>query len=138
MPSFSNTQILGHCGQDARSFTTSSGTMGVNLSVAVSTGKDKPPTWFKVAVFRNEGEYSRIQYEIASQCKKGDLVLVSGKIGIDSWADKASGEARSQPALTAREFYRMGGYSDKTTAKIDDLPPAAEYPGAGPDEDCPF
>ena len=135
MPSFSNTQILGHCGQDARTFTTSSGTQGVNLSVAVSTGRDKPPTWFKIVIFRNEGEYSRVQFEIAGDCRKGDLVLVSGRVSIDTWNDKNSGDQRAQLSLVAREFYKMGGgYADKTTAKMDDLPPASEYPGAGPDE----
>jgi len=115
--------------------------MGVNLSVAVSTGKDKPPVWFKVAVFRNEGEYSRVQYEIASQCEKGDLVMVYGKIGIDSWADKASGEARSQLSLTAREFYRMGGktgsYQDpggSDNASETGASPGMGLPGPGYDE----
>lgn len=77
------------------------------------------PDWFKVEIWGDAGQ------AFADQCKKGQLVDVTGRVKSESWTDQSSGEIRTQLAITADEWRPVGQPPAPTPAKA---PPAVAAP----------
>lgn len=59
------------------------------------------PDWFKVEIWGEQGQ------AFADQCKKGQLIDVTGRVKTESWTDQ-SGQQRTQLAITAEEWRPVG------------------------------
>ena len=60
------------------------------------------PDWFKVEIWGEAGQ------AFADQCKKGQLVDVTGRVKTESWTDQNTGEKRTQLSITAEEWRPVG------------------------------
>jgi len=95
-----------------------------NFSVAVTNpqGSDLPPTWIRVAVWRNYGEI------IAQYVRKGDRVSVTAEsIKASAWTD-AEGELRAGIEVTARSVDFSG---NRRRDEDNDAAPAQAQAQAG-------
>jgi len=87
--------------------------------------------------------------EIAGEyAKKGKALYIEGRLQLDTWEDKASGQKRSKLRVVGEQLVLLGGGRGKDAADDpgDDAPPparpprgAASKPAAEPeDDDIPF
>lgn len=80
---------------------------------------------------------------IAKYCTKGKPLFVSGRLKLDQWQDKASGEKRSKLKVVVDQFQFLGGRDDSQQRQA---PPREDAPMPAParraeenlDEDVPF
>ena len=85
--------------------------------------------------------WSKTAELVAKYLTKGRCALVTGRLKLDSWDDKATGQKRSKLKVVAESVQFIGGADDRETAAP--APKAAPVPqsqlSAGNiDEDVPF
>lgn len=85
-------ELIGRLGRDPDVRYSQSGTAIVNVSMAVSEKyKDKETTeWFPLVVFGRQAEI------FGEYLSKGSLVYVSGRMQMNEWEDRNSGEKKSK------------------------------------------
>ena len=96
--------IIGNLGQDPEVKYTASGTMVVNVNIAVNEHykdtngeKQQRVNWFRVTCFSRLGEI------VSQYCKKGSKIGVTGQLQQRTWMDK-EGQNRSVVEIRAREI----------------------------------
>jgi single-strand DNA-binding protein len=115
--------IIGNLGQDPEVKYTASGTMVVNVNIAVNEHykdtngeKQQRVNWFRVTCFSRLGEI------VSQYCKKGSKIGVTGQLQQRTWTDK-EGQNRSVVEIRAREIELLSpraGNGDGT-APSDDI-----------------
>jgi single-strand DNA-binding protein len=127
-------EFRGRLGRDPEMKYLQTGSSVCNANLAVDNPEKKnrddgkQPDWIKLEIWFEEGE------NFANQLKQGDLVDVKGRIRVESWTDKQSGEQRNQLVLKVHHW-----------AKVTTGAPAAAKPavpvfdsGDVSDEEVPF
>ena len=99
------TAFWGVLGTEPELKTSKNGKAFANMSVAVTIGtaddgKDVSQ-WLRVACFGETAE------RLARAAKKGDRIYCEGTLTLNSWADKATGEARSGLNVAAWKCERV-------------------------------
>ena len=80
---FSKIVIVGHLGRDPEEKTTSNGLTLAKVGVAVKgRGRDADTIWWNVTAFNKSAEYC------TKYLKKGELVLVEGRINVREYTNK--------------------------------------------------
>ena len=92
---------------------------------------EKATEWFRCVTFGRTGEI------LVESARKGDRVLVEGKLRTSSWADRETGQKRSKTELVALFVRTLGTRRDGPrpleTAPIADRPAPRRV-----DDDVPF
>lgn len=155
MASFNKVILVGNLTRDPELRTLPSGNSVARISLAVNrryTGKDgeskEEVTYVEIDAFGKQAE------TIAKYCTKGRPLLVEGRLRLDQWDDKASGEKRSRLGVVLENFSFLGSRGDAPAAGTQDyedasVPPrraAASRPSSPPpaasapeiEEDIPF
>jgi len=130
MPNYQQTTIIGHLGRDPESRYTQGGDQVCNFSVAVTEkwGGKETTTWFRVNAWKKLAEVAQ------NYLKKGDAVMVVGRMNCRQWEDK-DGQKRESWELTADQLRLMGARSQP---KEQDKKPAPAGGFEGMDDDIPF
>lgn len=81
MPFLNLCTFVGNAGGDAEARLTPAGKQVTNFSVAVHQGRDKKPMWVRCSAWG-------VLAERAQEIKRGDCVLVSGRIELYEFVDK--------------------------------------------------
>lgn len=118
--SYQQLTVVGYMGADAEIHYLTDGTAVVNFSVAVNKSirnaqgdKTQKTTWFNVTLWGERGE------TLVSYLKKGTLVLVTGEVSADTYADKQTGTPLASLKLTAGRIQLL-------SPKPDEAPPNEE------------
>lgn len=93
------------------------------------------PDWFKVEIWGEQGQ------AFADQCRKGQLIDVTGRVKTETWTDRNSGESRTQLTVTAEEWSVVGPTAPAAeAAKPATKAPAPTWVSSADDsnEDLPF
>ena len=100
--SYQHVTIVGYIGIDADIRYLEDGTAVTNFSVAVNKSfrnaqgvKTQKTTWFNVALWGERGE------TLVSYLKKGTLLLVTGEVTAEAYADQKTGKPLGSLKLTA-------------------------------------
>lgn len=103
--SFHKTIVVGNVGRTPEMRYTQDGKAVTNFSVAVNEkfGDTERVTWYRVACWNGLAE-SVNEYVI-----KGTLLLVEGRVHVESWTDKTTGEPRAGLNLTAQTVKFLNG-----------------------------
>lgn len=138
--SFNKVVIVGTLGRDPE-LRNAGGTAVVELSLACErTWYDKKAnerksetTWIPVTLWSKTAETA------AKYLTKGRQVLIEGRLQLDTWDDRESGQKRSKLKVTCTEMTMLGGKSEGGDSRSPadsfyDRPPA----NSTPDEDVPF
>jgi len=82
--------------------TTKTGMEVGSLTIAVNIGRkeDNAVLWQDVTVFGKQNAFIQ-------DIRKGDLVFASGRVTIEKWQDKTTGENREKQGLIANDIYSM-------------------------------
>lgn len=111
-----------------------SGVAVTKFRIAVTTrlGKDDDGNAKEETAFLDVQAWRGQAETIAQYLSKGDPILVVGRVKIDEWDDKTTGEKRLKPVIVLDrfEFMRSGNRRNEATPKEDDAQPE-EAPDAG-------
>lgn len=106
-----NVSILGNLGRAPEQQRTADGTTVTTFSIASNStrntpqGAEKQTDWFRVKAFGKQAE------TIAKYAKRGDRMLVQGKLNLGAWTDR-EGRAQVNADLLLQDFQFVGGTSD--------------------------
>lgn len=136
MPNFQQVTVVGHVGKDPELRNTNNGTAVANFSIAVTDnkGKDNEHTeWFNITAWKRTAEIC------AEYVKKGDPLMVVGRLKTDKWQDD-SGADRYTVRLHANQIQLLKSKNGGTPTTKTTQGPAAQ-PAPTPedfDDDIPF
>ena len=134
MPSFNQITLVGHLTRDVQLKNTASGSTVADVGIAVNEYyKGKEKAMFVDLVLWNEKAETFAQY-----VKKGDPVLVSGKLQLDQW-ETSDGQRRSKHKVNVFTFQFLKG-RDANQAQDDNYENAPEQSREDvvSDNDLPF
>ena len=101
-----STVLVGRVGRDAEIRYFESGKVKANFSIAVNRWdaktKSEVADWFNIDVWDKLGEY----------VKKGAQVVIDGRIAVNKWTDKASGNDRENFYILANSIRLLGSKRD--------------------------
>lgn len=103
-----NVSILGNLGRAPEKQRTPGGTLVTTFSIASNStrqtpqGTEKQTNWFRVKAFGRQAEV------IAEHAKRGDRMLVQGKLSLGAWTDR-EGRAQVNADLLLQDFQFVGG-----------------------------
>jgi single-strand DNA-binding protein len=117
MASFNKVILLGNLTRDPEVKQIASGAVG-SLSLAVNR------TWFDKATNQRKEEVTFVDVtlwgrdaEVAGEyLAKGRSVLIEGRLTLETWDDKTTGQKRSKLKVTAERLVLMGGKGEKPEA----------------------
>lgn len=109
MASFNRVILVGNLTRDVEMKYTAKGSAIANVSIAVNrkwkseSGEQKEEVCFVECVaFGNSAE------TMAKYLSKGKPVLIDGRLKLDSWEDKATGQKRSKLGVVIENFQFLG------------------------------
>lgn len=110
MPNLNKVIIAGHLTRDPELRYTPGGTAVANIGIAMThkwkgaDGQQREDTCFiDVTAFGKQAEV------LAQWLKKGAPLLVEGRLKLDQWDDKATGQKRSKHGIVLESFSFLGG-----------------------------
>ncbi len=110
MASFNKVILMGNLTRDPEMRYTPKGTavarlgMAVNRKYTTESGEAKEEvTFVDVDAWGKQAEV------IAQYCRKGKALLVEGRLKLDQWDDKATGQKRSRLGVVLESFQFVGG-----------------------------
>lgn len=137
MPNFNLVVIVGHLTRDPVLRYLPSQTPLTEFAIAVNrrwTGNDgqkkEEVGFFEVTSFGKQAEV------INQHLKKGDPLLVSGRLSFQAWTNK-EGQNRSRVFITLENFQFLAGARPRTPAPAGGNPPAETQCPENPDQEPP-
>jgi single-strand DNA-binding protein len=133
MPSLNKVAIMGNLTRDPELRFTPKGAPVCDIGLAINRryktddGVQKEEVTFVDITF-----WSKAAETIAQYCKKGEPLYVEGRLQMDTWEDKTSGDKRSKLKIVGESFQFLGG-KDKEKGPEAQQEPAASQ-GAAPEQ----
>jgi single-strand DNA-binding protein len=146
MASFNKVVLMGNLTRDPEIKQLPNGSAVGQIGLAVNR------TWFDKATNQRKEEVTFVDVtlwgrdaEVAGEyLAKGRAVLIEGRLSLDTWDDKATGQKRSKLKVTGERLVLMGGKGEKSDAPQEPVQggsnwsEAAEKQVTGANEDIPF
>ncbi|MFI0348411.1 MAG: single-stranded DNA-binding protein [Chthoniobacterales bacterium] len=112
MASLNKVQIIGNITRDPEIKYTPKGTAVIDLGIAMNrtftseAGEKREEVTFVDVTF-----WGRQAEVIAEYCKKGNPIYSEGRLQLDSWEDKTSGQKRTKLRIIGESFQFLGSRS---------------------------
>lgn len=140
MSSFNKVILVGNLTRDPQTRYTPGGSAVAEIGLAVSR------SWFDKNANAKKEETTFVDVtlwgrtaEVASEyLKKGRSVLIEGRLQLDQWDDKESGQKRSKLKVVGENMTMLGGKSEPSSQADSFYDSPGEGSQEGPDSDCPF
>ena len=138
MASLNKVMLIGNLTRDVEVRYTPKGTAVAELSLAVNR------TWFDKATNSKKDETTFVeistfgrQAEVAGEyLSKGRSVLIEGRLQLDTWDDKETGQKRSKLRVVCENLQMLGSGGGKGGGQR--KPAQSEEPESDGTEDAPF
>jgi len=140
MASLNKVLLMGNVTRDPELRYISSGTAVLDLGLAVNRRvKSQDGTWTDEATFLTVTVWGKQAESCAEYLSKGRAVFVEGRLHMDQWDDKKTGEKRSRLQITAENVQFLGGGGGRRRAEPGaDAPPPQDQDADLSDDDIPF
>jgi single-strand DNA-binding protein len=145
MASFNKVILAGNLCRDPEVRYTPKGTAVCKFSIAVNRKwKNEAGEQKEDVTFVDIDSFGKQAETVAQWFKKGNPILVEGRLKLDQWEDKNTKEKRSKLGVVLEGFSFLGGKSDAAPKESQASNPeasagqAASPPPAGDDSDIPF
>lgn len=138
-------RFIGRLGGDPELKYFQSGSCVATVRIAINrpgAKKDdgQEPDWFKVEIWGDKAQ------AFADACRKGQLVDVTGRVKIEQWPDRQTGQTRTQLVITADDWKQVGANAPAPAAPAAVHAPAraattdwtSSWNGSITDEEVPF
>jgi single-strand DNA-binding protein len=137
MPNLNKVMLMGNLTRDPEIKYTPKGTaiaefgLAVNRNYSTESGEKRE----EVTFLDNEA-FGRVAEIIGEYCKKGRPLFVEGRLKLDQWDDKTTGQKRSKIRIVAENIQllgiREGGGAAPSSEGQQSAPPARRAPSAPP------
>jgi single-strand DNA-binding protein len=122
--------VSGTAGKDAEFRAFASGTSIATFSIATSESrKDAQGNWKEETTWVNVKTFGRLAERARDEVKKGTRVFLEGKLTVEAWDDKKTGEKRSKTVIVALSLSVVASARASSEAS---MAPAAARTGALP------
>jgi single-strand DNA-binding protein len=148
MASYNKVILIGNLTRDPELRYTPKGTAVAKIGLAVNrTWKNEAGEKMEEVTFVDVDVFGRTAENCGQYLKKGSSMLCEGRLKLDSWDDKASGQKRTKLGVVAESVQFLSGKSDSQSSPAADSPrparaavvPAAPADGSQPpSDDVPF
>lgn len=113
MPNLNSVQLMGNCTRDPEVKFTPKGTAVAQFSLAINRSwKNEAGQKQEETTFIDVEMFGRIAEIAGEYLKKGKPVFVSGRLKLDSWDDKQSGQKRSKMKVIGEQLQLLGSRDD--------------------------
>jgi len=110
LASLNNVLLLGNCIRDPEVKYTPSGTAVCDLGMAVNEKrKNASGEWVDEVTYVDVTTFGRTAEVAGEYLKKGAPFLIEGKLKLDQWQDKSSGQKRSKLKVVCDRLQLLGG-----------------------------
>lgn len=146
MPNLNKTMLMGNLTRDPELTYTAKGTPVAEFGIAVNEkrkdaqGNEKEETLFADVTF-----FGKVAEIIGKHLIKGRPVYIEGRLKLETWQDKTSGQQRSKMKIVGEsfQFLNSGGGADSKGERTPREQPAKQPPPqpelpTGADDDIPF
>jgi single-strand DNA-binding protein len=111
MPSLNKVHLIGNITRDIDLKYTPKGTAIADIGLAINRtwkeeGQSREETTFVDITF-----WGRTAETVSKYAKKGDPLFVEGRLQLDAWDDKQTGQKRSKLKVTGESIQLLGGKS---------------------------
>lgn len=119
MPNLNLVQLMGNLTRDPEMKNTQNGTAVCDIGLAINRvwtpqgGEKQEETTFVDITF-----WGKQAQTIAQYCRKGKPLYVEGRLQMDQWEDKTTGQQRSRLKVTGERFQFLGGRDDQNTPHV--------------------
>ena len=106
--------LVGRAGRDPELRFFESGTSVANLTMAVdkaSSNREEEPDWFSLEIWGKQAQVA------ADYVRKGSLIGVVGRMTIEQWTDRNTGQKRSKPVVKVDRLALLGSKADSDQAR---------------------
>lgn len=146
MASFNKVILMGNMTRDVELRHTPGGTAVADIGIAVNRRRKNGDSYEDETTFVDVTLWGRTAEIAAEYLRKGSPVHIDGRLHLDQWDDKESGQKRSKLKVVADNLQLIGtrGGADGGTQAPQSKPEAAKSQGqffdnpAGGDDDIPF
>lgn len=116
--------LVGRAGRDPEAKYFENGNVVANVSLAVNGIKrNADADWFALQIWGKQAQVA-VDY-----VRKGSLIGVSGRMTIEKWTDRNTGEQKSKPVVVVDRLTLLGSKADNQQAAAAPPPAAAPAPG---------
>ena len=141
MPSFNSVTLVGNVTRDPELRYTPGGTAVCEVGLAVNR------TWFNKATNQKEEScvfvdctlWAKTAETAGQYVRKGSPLLIHGRLELDQWEDKATGQKRSKLKVVGEQMQMLGGKggsdqssnqssAGESSQEVDDILDDAETP----------
>lgn len=117
--------LMGNLTRDPEVRSTTGGTAVAELTLAINRNfQDKDGNKQEETTFADITFWGRKAEVIGEYVRKGDPLYVEGRLTLDSWEDKETGQKRSKLKVTGETFEFLQG---KASGREDAVQPASNY-----------
>ncbi|HAV61089.1 MAG TPA: single-stranded DNA-binding protein [Verrucomicrobiales bacterium] len=152
MASYNKVILIGNLTRDPELRYSAKGTAIAKIGVAVNRRwRNEAGEWQEETTFVDVDAFGRQAETIGQYLKKGRPIMIEGRLRLDQWEDKNSGQKRSRLGVVLETFQFMdsgrgGGDSDggnapstssspSSSGRVSQAPPSQDDPDALPSED---
>lgn len=128
MAAFNKVMMIGRLTRDPEVRMFNNGGKVAKFGFAVSNRKknasgqwEDDPVFIDCEVF-NRGDTGKMAETVEKFCKKGSQVFVEGKLQMESWTDKASGQKRSKMKIVVDNFQMLDKVDTSESLQSEDQP----------------
>lgn len=127
--------LTGNLTRDPEVRFTQGGTAVVNFGLASNRQvPDGQNNWKNKVTFVDVTMWGKTAEAFAKFHKKGQPAFIQGRLELEEWTDKQSGQKRSKLKVTAERWEFVSGSSERSGSEEPDSQSGAEAAGAGVDE----
>ncbi len=108
MASFNKVMLMGNLTRDPEIRYTPKGTAVLEIGMAMNRRYKVEEEWKEEVTFVDVTFWGRSAETITQYCKKGRSLFVEGRLQLDTWEDKASGQKKSRLRVVGDTFQFVG------------------------------
>jgi len=155
MASYNRVVLMGHVTREIELKYTQGGMAVVEIGLAMNEKrKNAAGEWIDEAVFVDVTLWGKTAEICGEHVQKGQQILIEGRLRLDTWQDRNTGEKRSKLKVTGDKLVFVGSKRDGGSAPADEgyrpnaaspNPPATQYdeppraaPAGEPEDNLPF
>lgn len=129
MPNLNKVMLIGNVTRDPEIKHTTRGTaiaafsLAINRNYTTESGEKR-----EEVTFVELEAYGRVAEIIGQYCSKGKPLYVEGRLRLDTWDDKQSGQKRSKLKVTVESIQLLGGRPQESTQHAEAAPAPQQQP----------
>ena len=137
MASLNKVLIVGNLTRDPELRYTPKGTAIAKLGMAINRTFTQDGEKKEEVTFVDVDAFGKTAENCGQYLRKGRSCLIEGRLKLDTWDDKSTGQKRSKLGVVAESVQFIGGNKDEAAAQRA-AAPATSVPAPEPEGDVPF